>query len=85
MTDAVLKIKQWGNSLGVRLPTAIARAAHLLVDQQVRVSVKGDQVVITPMTDVHLSLEQRLAAYDPTCHDGEVMATSECVGADRRY
>jgi len=65
MTDAVLKIKQWGNSLGVRLPTAIARAAHLRIDQRVRVSVKADQVVITPIIDAPLGLEQRLAAYDP--------------------
>ena len=83
MTEAVLDIKQWGNSLGVRLPAAVARAAHLHVDQRVRVSVDGDQVVITPLTDVHLSLEQRLAAYDPARHGGEVMGTSHAVGAER--
>ncbi len=83
MTDAVLDIKQWGNNLGVRLPAAVARAAHLRVDQRVRVSVEGDQVVITPLTDVHLSLEQRLAAYNPARHGGEVMGTSEHVGAER--
>ncbi len=83
MTEAVLDIKQWGNNLGVRLPAAVARAAHLHVDQRVRVSVDGDQVVITPVTDVHLSLEQRLAAYDPARHGGEVMGTSRSVGAER--
>ena len=83
MTEAVLDIKQWGNNLGVRLPAAVARAAHLHVDQRVRVSVDGDQVVITPVTDVHLSLEQRLAVYDPARHGGEVMGTSGAVGAER--
>ena len=29
MVEAVLDIKQWGNILGVRLPAAVARAAHL--------------------------------------------------------
>jgi antitoxin MazE len=71
MTDAVIRIKQWGNNLGVCLPAAVARAAHLRADQRVRVSVEGDQIVITPMTDVHLSLEQRLAAYDRARHGGE--------------
>ena len=34
MTDAtVLTLKHWGNSLGVRLPAAIARAARLHADQ----------------------------------------------------
>ena len=83
MAEAVLDIKQWGNNLGVRLPAAVARAAHLHVDQRVRVSVDGDHVVITPVTDVHLSLEQRLAAYDPARHGGEVMGTSRSIGAER--
>ena len=46
MAEAVLDIKQWGNNLGVRLPAAVAREAHLHVHQRVRVSVEGDQVVI---------------------------------------
>ena len=71
MTDAVIRITQWGNSLGIRLPAAVVRAARLRADQRVRVSVEGDQVVITPMTDPNLNLEQRLAAYDPARHGGE--------------
>lgn len=83
MAEAFLDIKQWGNNLGVRLPAAVARAAHLHVDQRVRVSVEGDQVVITPVTNIHLSLEERLAAYDPVRHGGEVMGSSHAVGAER--
>lgn len=82
MTEAILDIKQWGNNLGVRLPAAVAREAHLRVDQRVRVSVEGGQVIITPVTDVSLSLEQRLARFDPARHGGEVMA-SQAVGAER--
>ena len=82
MTEAVLDIKQWGNNLGVRLPAAVARAAHLHVDQRVRISVEDGLVVIRPMDDAPLTLEQRLARYDPTRHGGEVMAT-EPVGAER--
>jgi len=84
MTEAVLDIKQWGNNLGVRLPAAVAREAHLRVDQRVRVSVAGDQVVITPVNDTRHSLEQRLAIYDPKRHGGERMATAKTLGAERR-
>ena len=70
MAEAVLDIKQWGNNLGVRLPAAIAREAHLHVDQRVRISVDAGQVVISPVTDVHLTLEQRLALFDPVRHGG---------------
>jgi antitoxin MazE len=83
MTQAVLDIKQWGNNLGVRLPAAVAREAHLHVDQRVRISVEGGQVVITPVTDVHLTLEQRLACFDPARHGGEVMVVSRALGAER--
>jgi antitoxin MazE len=83
MAEAVLDIKQWGNNLGVRLPAAVAREAHLHVDQRVRISVEGGQVVITPVSDVHLTLEQRLACFDPGRHGGEVMVASEAIGAER--
>lgn len=83
MAEAVLDIKQWGNNLGVRLPAAVAREANLHVDQRVRISVEGDQVVITPVDDSRLTLEQRLAAYDPKRHGGEQMATKQTLGAER--
>jgi antitoxin MazE len=49
----------------------------------VRVSVEGDHVVITPVDDSRLTLEQRLAAYDPKRHGGEQMATTQTLGAER--
>jgi len=77
MTGAALDIKQWGKSLGVRLSAAVAREAHLHVGQHVRVSVEGTQVVITPIIDSRLTLEQRLAAFDLVRHGGEHF----CCGA----
>jgi antitoxin MazE len=83
MSEAVLDIKQWGNNLGVRLPAAVAREAHLHVHQRVRVTVEGDQVVIRPFDDTRLTLEQRVAAYDVKRHGGEQMVTKGAVGAER--
>ena len=82
MAEAVLALKQWGNNLGVRLPAAVAKAANLRVDQRVRVSVKGRQVVISPVADAALTLEQRLALFDPARHGVEAMA-APLVGAER--
>lgn len=80
--EAVLGIKQWGNNLGVRLPVVVARAAHLHVDQMVRVAVEDGRVIITPVDDESLTLEQRLARFDPARHGGEAMAT-EPLGAEK--
>ena len=82
MADVELDLKQWGNNLGVRLPAAIAKAARLEVNQRVRVSVKGRQVVITPVAANPLTLAERLALFDPARHGGEVMAASR-EGAER--
>ncbi len=82
MTEAVLDIKNWGNNLGVRLPAAVARAAHLRADQRVRVAVEQGRVIITPVEDAPVTLEQRLARYDPARHGGEAMA-SAALGAEQ--
>ncbi len=82
MTEAVLNIKQWGNNLGVRLPAAIAKAAHLHADQPVRLVVENGQVIVIALTEVTPTLEQRLALFDPKRHGGEVM-TSAAVGAEQ--
>lgn len=82
MAEVYLYIKQWGNNLGVRLPAAVARAAHLHADQRVRVSVEDGLIVIRPADESALTLEQRLAQFDPERHGGEVMATPP-VGAEK--
>lgn len=82
MAEAVLDIKQWGNNLGVRIPAAVAREAHLSVDQRVRVSVEGRNVIITPVADAPHTLDERLALFDPARHGGEAMA-SRRMGAER--
>jgi len=82
MSEAFLSIKHWGNSLGVRLPRAIAKAAHLHADQQVRISVEQGRVVLEPLPQDGLSLEARLQRFDPKRHGGEAMPTVS-VGAEK--
>ncbi len=80
MTDTFLKYQ--GNSLGVRLPAAVARAAGLRADQRVRVSVEGERVVIERVQEAPLTLEQRLARFNPDRHGGQALV-SERVGAEQ--
>ena len=55
----------------MRLPAAIAREAHVYVDQRIRLTVAEGRIIITPVLDEPLTLEQRLAQYEPTRHGGE--------------
>jgi len=81
MTETVLDIKKWGNSLGVRLPAAIARAARLQVDQRVHLSVEEGTIIIRPEQITELTLDERLSRFDPVRHGGEAMQTRS-VGAE---
>jgi len=74
-------LRRWGNSLGVRLPVAIARAAHLQEDQDIELSVVEDGVLIRPIQP-RLSLEQRLAAYVPMPPEPVEATAWEPLGAE---
>jgi antitoxin MazE len=83
MTEVTLDLKQWGNNLGVRLPAAIAREANLRAHQRVNIAVIDKQVVITPVEQIVLTLEQRLELFDSERHSGEIMMVSEALGAEK--
>lgn len=82
MIEVELDIKQWGNNLGVRLPAAIARESHLKAHQRVRISVLNGEIIIKPVAEVALTLEQRLALFNPAEHGSEVLITSQTLGAE---
>ena len=83
MTEVTLDLKQLGNNLGVRLPAAIAREANLRAHQRVNIAVIDKQVVITPVEQIVLTLEQRLELFDSERHSGEIMMVSEALGAEK--
>lgn len=78
---AKLTIQQWGNSLAVRIPSAVARSARFAVGQPVEITVEDSCVVVKPVGTPKLTLAQKLAMFDPAKHGGEVMVT-ERVGAE---
>ncbi len=85
MTQALLDIKKWGNSLGVRLPATVARAANLHVDQRMRVMVVNKTIMIHPLEEeslLPLTLEERVSLFDPERHGGEEMKTQR-LGAEK--
>ena len=82
MSEAVLEIKTWGNSLGVRIPSAVARAARLKADQPVKLTVEDGRVIITPQSPRPPTLAERLERYDPALHGGEAMV-APLIGAEK--
>ena len=74
---ATLTLQQWGNSLAVRIPAAIARSARFKVGQPVEVSAQDSNVLVKAIGAPRLTLAQKLAAFDPALHGGRVAATRD--------
>jgi antitoxin MazE len=85
MSTPAIKVEQavqeWGNGLAVRITAQVARAAHLVQGMPISVEVVDGLVVLRPCGGPQLTLAQRLKAFDPTKHGGEVVATGR-VGAE---
>ena len=73
--SATLTVQQWGSSLAVRIPAAVARAARFRVGQPVEVSAQDSNILVKALGEPKLTLAQKLAAFDSALHGGEVMAT----------
>ncbi len=73
---ATLTVQQWGNSLAVRIPSALAKSAGFKVGQPVELSAQDSTVLVTAVGEPRLTLAQKLAAFDPDRHGGELMATT---------
>ncbi|WP_411867419.1 AbrB/MazE/SpoVT family DNA-binding domain-containing protein [Vulcanococcus limneticus] len=74
-------VRRWGNSLGIRLPVAIAREAHLQEDQAIELTVVEEGVLIRPVRR-RLSLAERLASYEPMAAEPTEAMAWQPVGAE---
>jgi antitoxin MazE len=72
---ATSAIQRWGNSLAVRIPAQVARSARFRVGQPVEVSAQDSNLLLRAIGEPKPSLAQKLAAFDPDRHGGEVMGT----------
>lgn len=65
----VQTVAKWGNSLGIRVPSAIAKQLDLKEGMQVVVSVVDDKLVIQPERRKKYTLDELLDGMTPEqCH-----------------
>ena len=75
-----LQIKQWGNSLALRIPKAFAQSIGLENDSPVEISLEEGQLVIRPAPPA-LDLESLLAQVTDDNRHAEV-ATGPATGQE---
>jgi antitoxin MazE len=76
-----MTVQEWGNGLGVRITLPIARAAHFVRGTPITVEVVEGGIFLRTAGKPKLTLAQKLKAFDPLVHGGEVMASGR-VGAE---
>ncbi len=54
------KVQKWGNSMGLRIPSPIAREAELKYGDTVELGVEDGAVVVRPATRVRVDLKALL-------------------------
>ncbi len=55
------RVQKWGNSLALRIPKSFANEVGLQRETSVEVSLDDGKLVITPVSEPKLTLEQLLA------------------------
>lgn len=74
-------VLEWGNGLGIRITAPVAKAARFARGLPISVEVVEGGVFIRVTGTPKLTLAQKLKAFDPALHGGEVMADGR-VGAE---
>lgn len=74
-------VQEWGNGLAVRITAPVAKAARLARGVPILVEVVEGGVFLRAVGKPKLTLAQKLKAFDPALHGGEVMASGR-IGAE---
>ncbi len=66
------RIQKWGNSLALRIPRPFAEESQLREDSPVDVSVRNGKLVVAPVVEPALSLQQLVGRITPKNRHHEV-------------
>jgi len=75
------RVQKWGNSLAIRIPKSFATLSHLDQNSVVEMSVEDGKIVLLPLAQNKLTLEQLLEGVTPENLHQEV-ATGPAVGQE---
>jgi len=73
------RIQKWGNSLALRIPRPFAEESNLREDSAVDISVRNGKLVVVPLKEQTLTLEQLVDRITPQNRHTET-ETGEAVG-----
>ena len=77
----ISRISKWGNSLGLRIPRALAREIEMEEGSTVDLSLKQGSLVVRVLQEEQVDLEDLLAQVTDENRHGEI-DTGEAVGGE---
>ena len=79
----VTKVQKWGNSQGLRFPKALLDEAQIDIGDEVKVSVRGGQIIVEPISKVRGKHDlKKLVAKIPKTYRAEEMDWGPAVGKE---
>jgi antitoxin MazE len=70
------RVQKWGNSLGIRIPRALAQEVALETDSEVDLSTRDGTIIISPVRQRGASLRQLLSRVTEANLHGEISTGS---------
>ena len=81
MSTTILAISSWGNSHGIRLSRELMQSQGITPQTALQARVVGKGQLELTAAPVRPSLAEKLKAFDPAVHGGELMVDAP-VGAE---
>ena len=76
-----VQVQKWGNSLALRIPKSFAVESNIAQGSTVEVSLENGRIVVFPVAEPELSLDEMLAQITAENLHGEVK-TGSSVGRE---
>jgi antitoxin MazE len=76
-----VQIQKWGNSLALRIPKSFALESKIKQGSSVEVSLESGKIIVFPITENEISLDEMLAQVTPDNLHGEI-DTGSSVGKE---
>ena len=69
-----VSLKKWGNSVGVRIPSAFLKEAHLEAGEVLNISLNEDgALILTPANSKQKEWLEQFNAIADNAHEGEIL------------
>lgn len=76
------KLQKWGNSDGIRIPSAFLKSLNLKTNDIVDIKEEDNKIIISKNVQKHITLKERIAEFKKLTKSAQENVTSYDLGED---